>query len=224
MMKRFYLPLLCILAFSLIRCKKDLPDVSGTPDTTQGYQPLTKGSTWSYHETFNSTDYPALNDVITMTGARAVINGKTYYAATDKLDTVIGTTYFYQGNGSYSIRSAVLGAGITVEYLYLKDDVAIGQTWTAPISDDGTIQQFPAQVVGKVLKRDTSMTIGSMTFKSVIHTQLQLQYNITGSFETYQVIDFYVAKGVGIIEIDTDAGQPLNLKSYESITSYKIEK
>ncbi|MFD2874662.1 hypothetical protein ACFS5N_19410 [Mucilaginibacter ximonensis] len=223
-MKRFYLTLLLAAATFMVCCKMDTPDMTGVTDTTTGFQPLTKGSTWSYHQTFNSTDHPATNEVISMSGKRSVINGKTYYEATDKADTVISTTYFYQGNGSYSIRSAVLGSGITVEYLYLKDDVAVGQTWTAPISDDGKIQGFPAQIVGRVINRDTSMTISSMTFKHVAHTQLKLQYKITTAFETYQLIDFYIGKGVGIIEIDTDAGQPLNLKSQQSVTSYKIEK
>lgn len=223
-MKRRYLPLLLILALLLAKCKLDPPDMSNIPDTTEGYQPVTKGCSWTYHQTYSTG--VSIDEVIKMNGSHTVINGKTYYAATDKADSVIRTSYFYHGNGNYSLRSAVMGDGTVIEYLYYKDDTAEGQTWTAPVTDSGKLAGFPAQIVGKIVKQDTSMVVGSMTFKHVAHTQLQLQYD-TGygvGFETYQLLDFYIAKGAGIIEIDTEALQPTNFKSHEEIVSYKIEK
>jgi len=223
-MKRHYAPLLLIFGLLLVKCKLDPPDMLNFPNTADGYQPVTKGSGWSYHQTLSTG--VSMDEIMKMNGSHAVINGKTYYAATDKADTVVHTSYFYHGNGSYSIRSEVIGAGTTVEYLYLKDDFPEGQTWTAPVTDNGKLAGFPTQIVGKIVKQDTTMLISSMTFKHVAHTQLQLQYDIgTGAgFETYQLIDFYVAKGTGIIQIDTDAGQPTNLQSHQEIINYKIEK
>lgn len=224
MIKRFCLPILFVLAIFMVRCKLDAPDMTGFVSTIDGNQPLTKGSTWTYVQSYSNGH--TFNDTITMNGSRAVINGRTYYAATEKADTATSTTYFYQGNNEYRIRSSVMGNGYLVEYLYLKDDVAIGQTWTAPVTDNGKLSGFPAQIIGSVLQRDTTMTIGSITFNHVTHTQLQLQYDlgIGLGFTTYQLIDFYVARGIGIIETDTNAGQPINLKSKGPITSFKIEK
>ncbi len=218
-----YQLLALLFAFSISNCKLDTPDMSntGSAGTADGYQPTTKGSTWTYHQVY--TPGPTMDETMTMTGDHTTINGKTYYAATDKTDSLSGTTYFYHGNDSYSIRSTIIGFGNTVEYLYLKDNIAAGQTWTAPVTDDGKLAGFPAQIIGKVLNSDTTMTLSGNTFKNVSHSQLLLQYNITGAFETYQVIDFYVAKNVGIIEIDTDAGQPNNQKSHETLTSYKVQ-
>lgn len=224
MIKRFYLLLLFVLTIFMVRCKLDTPDMTGFISSADGYQPLTKGSTWTYNQTYSNGR--TFNDSITMNGGRAVINGLTYYTATEKADTTTATAYFYQGNGEYRIRSSVMGNGYLVDYLYLKDDAVIGETWTAPVTDNGKLSGFPAQIVGSVIKRDTTMTISSMTFNHVTHTQLQLQYDLgigTG-FTTYELIDFYIAKGIGIIETDTDAGQPINLKSNGPIISYKIQK
>lgn len=222
-MKRFYLPLLVMLALFVTRCKMDPPDLGGFFDSVDTYQPITKGSTWTYKKTLNS-GAPSY-EIMTMTGDRTVINNKTYYGVNDKVDSTTNITYFCHNNGDYFIRSSLLGDGITVEYLYLKDDVGIGQTWTAPVTDDGTLGGAPARIVGKVLKRDTTMVLASITFEKVTRSQLLLQYNIGTSdgFQTYQTIDFYTAKGVGIIKIDSDAGE-LNLNSSTDIVSYKIEK
>lgn len=223
MIKRFYQPILFVLGLFLIGCKLDPPDMSGFT-ITDGYQPVTKGSTWTYKQTYNTGR--TWNETITMTGARATINGKIYYSATDQADTTNSTTYFYQSNGEYRMRSAILGGGPYVEYLYLKNNATVGETWTAPITDNGKLTGLPVQIVGTVIKTDTTMTISSMTFKSVTHTQLQLQYDVGVGvgFQTYQLIDFFVAKGVGIIEIDTNAGPPINQRSNEPIISYSIAK
>lgn len=222
-MKRFYLPLLVMLALFITRCKMDPPNMAGYSDSADTYQPITKGSTWTYKKTLNA-GAPSY-EIMTVTGNRTVINNKTYYGVNDKMDSTTNITYFCHDKGDYFIRSSVLGDGITVEYLYLKDDAAIGQTWTAPVTDDGTLGGAPAQIVGKVLKRDTTMVLASITFEKVTHSRLLLQYNIGTSdgFQTYQTIDFYTAKGVGIIKIDSDAGE-LNLNTATDIVSYKIEK
>ncbi|HEY9533150.1 MAG TPA: hypothetical protein VIQ77_01375 [Mucilaginibacter sp.] len=222
MMKRYCLPLLLMLGLGIAKCKIDEPDLSSIPNTTDGYQPLTKGSAWTYHQV--SSTGASMDEVMEMNGSHTVINGKTYYAVTDKADSSTYTSYFYHGDGSYSIRSAVLGGGKVVEYLYLKDNVVAGQTWTAPITDDGKLAGFPAQIAGKIVKQDTSLVISSITFQHVVHTQLQLQYDTGTGFETSQLIDFYIAKGAGIIKIDTDAGQPTNITSHQEIISCKIEK
>jgi hypothetical protein len=223
MIKRFYLPILFVFGLFMAGCKLDPPDMSGFTSSTNGYQPITKGSTWTYKQSYNTGR--TWNETIVMTGLHTTINGKTYYSATDQADTTNSTTYFYQGNGEYHIRSAILGGGTYVEYLYLKDNTAIGESWTAPITDDGKQAGLPVQIVGSVIKKDTTMTISSFTFKNVTHTQLQLQYDIGVGigFQTYQLIDFYVAKGVGIVEIDTNAGPPINQKSNEPIISYSIK-
>jgi hypothetical protein len=230
-MKMRYEILVAVSALLLANCKLDKPDISSAAGTTVGpvdttgnadsYQPTGKGYYWAYHQT--SDQGSPSDELTTLTGATATFNGKTYDAATDKLDTASGTIYFYHANNDYSIRSNVIGTGFVVEYLYLKDNIAEGQTWTAPVTDYGTLAGFPAHVIGQVVKRDTTMIVASTTFKNVAHSQLLLQYNVTGAFETYQVIDFYVAKGVGIIEIDTEVKQPGILKTQKLLTSYKVK-
>jgi len=222
MMKRFYLPVLLISGFLVAKCKPDAPDMTGFDTPENSYQPVSGGSNWAYHETLSSGG--SSDELIKMDGKRTTIKGKLYYAATDKKDSVVATTYFNHDKDSYFIRSSIIGGGLTVEYLYLKDNLAEGQTWTAPITDDGKLAGFPAQIVGKMVKSDTTFIMSNTTMKNVRHTQLQLQYDIGAGFQTYQLIDFYIARGVGIVRMDTDGGSYSDNKSTQVLTNYKIEK
>jgi len=172
----------------------------GAIDTTKGYMPTTAGSYAKYKSVTGSLVNTSIN---TMTGNTTTINGKLYSVCNVNSVTYGNSVgYFSNINHVYTERATTVMAGITVELEYLVDNVAVGATWTAPVTDVGTINGVPARLVGTIAEKNITKTVEGTTFKSVIHTTLQLQYDYGMGFETDAVYDYYIAKGVGLIEAD----------------------
>jgi hypothetical protein len=240
-MKKIGLFFLSALILITASCKLDpaiFPDgttpgtgeiTTSTNTSASGYQPTTKGSVWKLSKIIRS--FPAGQapvtttqaQVTTMTGETLKINNKTYYAATTTIDATKGYTYYYHGNDTYSYRSDLIAIGVTMEYIYLKDNYAIGQTWTAPVTDNGILNGFKAQIVGQIAEKGISLTVGTKTYADVIHTKLKFQYDTGSGFDTYQDIEYYIAKGVGIIYVTTEDHLSSDNKSGTSLTESIIK-
>lgn len=217
-MKKTLSLLVIALVISVTGCKLDAPVFpEGTPKS-DSYQPVSKGSYWKYNA--DVAGIP-ITQTTTMTGATQTINGKLYYTANTTTGTQSENTYYYHGEGKYTFRSTTLINGITLEFTYLTDNMTVGQKWTVPVTDDGTVNSFPAQLVGEVMESGISKVVSGKTFTDVVHTKLLLQYNITGAMETWQTYDFYTAKGVGLIQLDSST--PFGFSSSTTISSYLIK-
>jgi len=231
-------PFLIIIAsaIALTSCMKPVinPDGSINIDKNTGndgvttplssadsYQPITKGSTWTYAVALTGQNYSTTG---TMTGERTIINGKTYYniAATATLQgAASGTSYFYSSQHVYSNRGTSIVANVTVEMPYLIDTVAVGRTWTAQVNDSGIINGTQGRFVGTMIERNIAKTVAGKPYTNVMHTQIDLQYNVQGTFQSFGTYDYYIAKGVGVIELDASAfGMTV---SNEVLTSYSIK-
>lgn len=234
----FFLSALILIAAG---CKLDPPVYPDGSDATNatgtiatpnnsasGYQPTTKGSNWKYTTT-NTVVISGTPTVVTqqqataMTGSTIVINGKTYYMATTTVDTENGYTYYYHGSDTYTYRTNMITPDAVIEYTYLKDNIAIGKTWTEKISDSGLVNGFPAQIIGQVAETGISYTTGGKNYTNVIHTKLKLQYNLSGSYDTYQDIDFYIAKGIGIVNTTTENHINSSGNAVSPLISYSIK-
>lgn len=228
--------ILAICAVALSSCMKPIinPDGSLNIDKNTGddggatplssadsYQPITKGSTWTYSIALTGQNYTTTG---TMTGDRAIFNDKTYYtiAATTTLQgAASGSSYFYSSPHVYSNRGTSVVANVTLEMPYLIDTVAVGHTWTAKANDSGTINGTEGRFVGTMVERNITKTVVGKTYSNVMHTQIDLQYNVQGTFESFGTYDYYIAKGVGVIQLDVSAfGLTI---SNEVLTSYSIK-
>lgn len=235
----FFLSALVLIAAS---CKLDPPiypdgadatNATGTGTTPNnsagGYQPTTKGSFWK--QTITIRDFPTGQPPVvttqaqatTMTGETLKINNKLYYAATTTLDANTGYTYYYHGNDTYSYRSDMITADVVIEYVYLKDNYDIGRTWTEKITDSGMLNGVKAQIVGQIVEKGISQTVGNKTYADVIHTQLKLQFDNGSGYATYQDMDYYIAKGVGIVYIKTQNYLSSNGKSDTALNDYTVK-
>jgi hypothetical protein len=232
-MKKLLLISVAALVLFTVGCQLDAPILPKKTDTTgtkggnstggttvtpnsDSYQPVTKDSYWKFAEiTGNATN----TETHTITGTTATFNNKLYYTF-NIVSTALGNTtgYYYHGNDSYSYRGT--SAGFTVEYLYLKDNYAVGKTWTAPITDNGTLNSVSAQLIGQILESGISKTVSGKTFANVIHTQLLIQYDMGNGFETIQTQDYYIAKGIGIIEGD---GNTSGLISTSKLSEFTVK-
>lgn len=220
--------LFAALLLLMASCKLDKPDFSGynkidstgnpgNPVLSDTYQPVNKGSYWKYKNVIGTeTD----TTTAVLTGESTVINNRTYYegVGTSTVQPYNDTSYLSRDNHIYTTLSTT--GGVVVELYYLNDTTAVGHGWVAPINSTGSILGIPGQFVGKILKRGISKTVSGKTFANVIHSQVLLQYDYGSGFSTYITYDNYVARGIGIIEVDTNGS---GITDIETLYDYSIK-
>jgi hypothetical protein len=192
--------------------------------STATYQPLSAGSTWKYR-----TDYSAAygyafadTDLITMGSKTLTINSKLYTQAyeTHSGFSLADTGYYYTSNHDYSTMQKVptaSGTSYAVEFLYLKDNAAVGTTWSSSLS-------YPHIGVialnGKITEKGISKTVAGKTFTNVIHTSVSLTMSVLGQ-SVVANYEIYVAQGVGIVHIDLNEAGIGTIP--EDLISYNIK-
>lgn len=189
----------------------------GTNSTSStSYQPVTANSTWTYQ----LTDYlgTSSTSTMTMTGNQSTINGKVYSEYSNVSDFGTQTGYYYYANNLYIQRESTSSDDDDIPYL--KDDVAVNGTWTGsaitPPGVPGT-----GTYTGTLKEKGITKTINGLTFNNVYHTQVVLTYTIAGVIlPADDTTDYYIAKGIGIIEVDTNTG---GLTTKTTISSYNIK-
>lgn len=190
------LSLLVFITALMIGCKK------GNEKVNDSWQPVTRGSYWKYDNTANLTSGTSVR---TMTGETQVFNSKTYYAFTSAHDKG-GTqsAYYGQNNGDYFLYEVMAGFG-GFETLYLKENAAVGETW---VHDAANLNGVRYRISGKTVEKNIAYVVAGKTYNNVIHTQLITQYSAAGSdvFTNVQTLNYYIAKGIGIIEAGDSTG------------------
>jgi hypothetical protein len=227
-----YTPFLILLTLSIsYSCKKaqyDYPGelaktTSAPADTSKGYSPVTANSYIKYRIVTGTGVDTTTN---TATGTTTTINNKLYsVVAINSLTYGTSPGYYSNINHVYTARATDHVSGVTLELEYLVDNIAVGATWTAPVTDNGTVKGYPAQILGKITGKNISKTVSGIPFNEVTHTTLQLQYDVGGGFITLGSFEYYIAKGIGIIEIDSSVVIPGSAptNSVSSVIAYNIK-
>ena len=217
-MKKPILILITIAAMFAAGCKKSKNDPS--PGSSDSYLPVTSGSTWTYNDAVNGASETA---TVKMTGTKATFNGKTYYSMTEVSPSKgTQTGYFYADNHSYSLRgySAAAG-GLTIEIQLGNDEQAVGYSWTTTPTDDGNVVGIPAKMINTIKEKGVSKTVNGKSYSDVIHTHISLQYDLGAGYDEYATYEVYLAKGVGMIETDTNI--PGGIQEKQTLKSYTIK-
>ena len=183
------------------------------PDTT--YQPLETPSFWIYQDSATS-----IKDTLTATDSLMTINTKLYTIFHDSSAVQSADEYFNISSHNYYLYGSFGNGLADIEILYLNDTASPGYNWQASA---GSINGFPAQVQGQIIDTGLTVTIGANTFTNVIHSEVDIEYNVGSGFQTpYAIYDYYVAKGVGIIKVVSDfPSVPFTATSF--LVSYKIQ-
>ena len=196
----------------------------GSTGTSNSYQPLGKNSYWKYHETGTfSGDF-----TITSTGQTRSLNGINYTVCSASPPTS-GFSEEWFGTSGHDLYSYFEGAipnssaTIAMNFLYTNDTASVGYQWQVPV---GQANGINAVVQGSIIEKGFSLTVGGKNFDNVIHSSIVLQYVFPGigamNAATY---DYYVAKGVGIIRIES-VGDPTfspGVHTLADITEYSIK-
>jgi len=222
-MKKRVLIILAFICIAFAGCIKPLNDGSlpaATADAiaANSYFPVTSGTYWVY-----VVGSVAGNDTLTikMQGTTSVINNKTYFnCISNSKQTGTNVGYVYATNHLFCTRSTSATAALTIEFQVLIDTAAIGYSWTTTPTDSGLINSYPVRTVNTIKEKDITKVINGKIFSSVIHTQVDLQYNYGTGFQSYTTYDYYFAKGIGMIEQDATIS---GLTQTETILGYSIK-
>ena len=198
-MKKNILTLIAIISI-FSACKKDN---AGTPGGSGEYQPFTANSTWSYrNETTVDIGIPGIHGVVdttvnTMTATVKVLGGKTFHLLNSVTSGEAEEGYIGFNNGIYTSRG--MQEGEFVEFDYLDETKAAGYSSVTPVEVEDAEAQLKTTVVEKGIKK----TILGKAYSNVIHTKIETQAKENGGFKTIASVEFYIAKGVGLIALYT---------------------
>jgi hypothetical protein len=184
-----------------VSCKKSDPDPA--PPAAEKFMTFTAGSTWNYKTTDNiaasNTNY-----TITATNTDTAINGRSYKIFTNNSG---GPNEYYNITGAdyYTFRTlpASLG-GTSVEVLYLKDNLAAGETWTQTTTINVSGFNLTLTLNNKIAQKGINKTVNGIAYTGV--TDVETTLAIAGIPIPYTLtsdIHYYYAPKIGQIENKT---------------------
>ena len=194
--------LICFFLYVTL-CSSDCNKKTTTPDPIPeviNYQPDASGSEWNYATT-GTNGGAAVNSSykLTATSRDSVANAKTYKVFTNS----VGPNEYYNksGNDYYRI-TAFPGLGQFLEVLHLKDNTAIGSSWTD--TKNVTVSGIPVTVVSTftIAEKGIDHVVNGVTFKNVIKVNVSLALTAFGSpvpLDPSSSIQYFYANKIGMI-------------------------
>ncbi len=176
--------------------------------STGDYWPMAVNNQWVFAQ--DGVDQSPMKIVST-----EQIDGKTHYKYENFLGTsTLGSSFeglitTRKSNGVYYYRAEVNippvdgNPAINVsplEIIVLKDFLEVNQTWTQNLTQTTTISGQPpintsVSIVGTILERDASLTIGATTYENIIRVELiQTTQGVVN--KNY----YWFAKDIGIVK------------------------
>lgn len=195
--------LICLLATTLLSCKKD--DSPDKPAGSTAYINVTNGSTWNYQEINNDTGTPQTsNYTISSTGRDTSISSKTYHV----YDNSRGNHwYLNNSNGDYyqfDSLPGLLGNGV-FDRLYLKTGLDAGQNWEQNINltIPNVPLPLPITITNTIAEKGIAYTVNGTNYTNVIHVTTSISSALIPSSSISTSINSYYAEGIGLIENST---------------------
>ncbi|GAA0531677.1 hypothetical protein [Chitinophaga japonensis] len=212
---KYFWPLVITGSLVLGACKKEKSregDAPLPPVSTCGYAPYTDGSVYNY-ENVNAQTSDTTRFTVTVTGD-SLISGISY----KKLASDTATTYNRCDNGSYyQMVKGISFEGYTADSvmsIYLKDNVAIGSSWTdTVVVRDGADEQTVI-LTYSITQKGATKRVYDLDFTDVIAVKLDASVRILGTpVSLGTLVTNYYAEGVGLIQAD-QAQDTTRLRSY----------
>lgn len=202
-MKLYQFSIVVMVVTMLAACKKEKSQEEPVVQNTCDYAPYTTGSSFAYQQVAVSS--PDTFHYTLQVMGDSTVNGEQFRVLED--DAGSGMSLFRCGGGTY-VQVADIAAvsnvpSNVVRTVYLKDNVALGGGWQ---------EQFPINlpIVGDVqlvvdytiMQKGTSKTVLGTVYKDVIGVRMEV--SIPPYLPPTELSTNYYAKGVGLIQLDTD--------------------
>ncbi|MDQ6844372.1 MAG: hypothetical protein M3Z92_08485 [Bacteroidota bacterium] len=197
------LSIICLLSLIFVSCKKNDSSSTTTP-SADNYITTSGGSSWNYHLIDSSTSVPvSSNYTLTSTTRDSSINGKNYHVFTNSTG---GNQYQYlSGHDYYEYDSLAVAANLNanaIERLYLKDDAALGATWSQNmnVSVPGSQIPVPFTISNSITEKGIQRTVNGISYSNVIHVSTAISSPFIPSASLVTSINSYYAPKFGLIE------------------------
>jgi hypothetical protein len=176
------------------------------------YYPRTTNSNWSYIYNNSATD-TLYRNVISATKPAI---GNTYNIFMQNDGTGVDSSGYFRKSGGDYYQYIDLGyvfgldGPVWGEYIFLKDNVASGTTWTSnnfagTYTDSTTHQTYPVLIKVKetIQQKDVSVVVRGVTYPNTIEVKEEYDYSFDNganwtTSDVYSVYDF--SRGIGLIK------------------------
>lgn len=192
---------------------------TGSPSGAS-YYPLTTGSFWKYKDSLTGTfrEGKAINRT-------KIINGIQYTAILPVPAAATDTAWYASPRPNYYAFVAGIspqGGSFDLLFHYLNDTASVGTSWKY---NAGSGNDLTAYITTTIMEKLPSMTVAGKIYQDVIHTRLDIAYDILGDELDMGTYHYFTAKGVGIIKVRSDLsfmGQTL-IKTSTDLVEYSIK-
>lgn len=187
--------LLCLALYITLTSSDCNKTPSPDPTSNDTYQPTTTGSEWNYTTTGTTTSGPVNTAFkLTATGNDSSANGRTYRVFTN---TAGANEYYNKSGNDYYRISTFAGFPTPLEFLYLKENLSAGGTWSETKSV--TISGIPvtANVTYSIVGSKYDTTFDGRSYKDVI--RIKVTPSIPGVSIENNDVYYLFAKNTGMI-------------------------
>lgn len=221
-----------VLFVTLISCQKEhivIPQAikdraeavrKESSDTT--YQPVSAGSYWRYKIIDGLGEKESIST--TTVSGNVSVEGRIRYYEVEGIEEggdKNSITHFRRAKNIYSLRGPLPGIEDVVDIDYLHSYLPTEGSWEANFHANGV----SGKLTGTILQKGQRRLVGALEFNNVIHTRVLLQYDLSGEIYTWATYDFYIAKGIGIIETHTQLDLfGLVAETRSELIEYSIKK
>jgi len=156
------------------------------------------------------------------------VGGNNYYTL-EQPPVIPSIQRFRKANGNYYLKvetftippfGGVPSSTITGnETILLKDNLAVGGTWTDTYTQTTTFQGLPAittnvSILSTIEEKGTSIIVRGVTYSDIIKVKKVMTSVSTGSDTETEIRYYWFAKNVGPVKIDLGDNDIQELKSY----------
>ena len=151
--------------------------------------------------------------------------GQTYYkfapqSGSGSATSGSATSWLNKSNGVYKLKTGdininaggVTGTQTGFEYIILKDNIAVGQSWNGSYTQTTSFTGMPSitltiNYTGTILAKNVSATVDGETYNDVIKISFVQNTTMPGAPPTTINSEYWFAKDVGLIKsISNDSG------------------
>lgn len=191
---------LCCLCILAVSCKKNNPDNVAPAD--QPYSNTNDGSNWTYEQSTQDPttgDTTSLIDTVRVTGVDTTIGTGTDAKIYRVLSHTAGVNAYLNvsGNDYYQFQEIAM-LGTQIQALYLKDNVAVGTSWSQ--NETVTVPGIPIPITitlgSSITEKGTSKIVNGVTYNDVIGVKTTL--TVPGLTVNSDIQNYY-ARNIGLI-------------------------
>lgn len=196
-MKKQILFLTALVTLSFTACKKNKETTPLDQTTGSSYQPLTTGSTWTYRNTYHIGGGGIDTTTFAMLPETKKVGDQIFHI----LKSQNNDQAFFQNDGAVyrTLQEDIKGGDGLIPLEYLRSDAIAGTSWT---NENG---EYLLKTT--IVERNLTKVIFNHSYNDVIHSTVEIQAKTGGVFKTQLIMDFYAAKGIGMIQTSVSTTQ-----------------